>query len=236
MKITRATTIYSSNFAVHGCWLTPRRFRIYAFLQRFPGIDRSCSVLRKPPRLPASDERLRPSTFDFEVVETPGHCPGHMCLFERNKKWLFSGDLYVAAELDSQLRDADGPRWIASLESVLKLSLEWMFDAHGSIFAGADVVARQLQRKLDFLTAIRDRVNRYATHCQSIQQLTRRVFDKRDLVDWLSFGDGWLSLITGSDFCAATSCGRFCEKLRDKLCKPILIIPQMGACWKGVRG
>ena len=138
--------------------------------------------------------------FRFEVVETPGHCPGHIRLFERNKKWLFSGDLYVAAELDSQLRDADGPRWIASLESVLKLSPEWMFDAHGSIFAGADVVARQLQRKLDFLTAIRDRVNRYATHCQSIQQLTRRVFDKRDLVDWLSFGDGWLSLITGSDF------------------------------------
>ena len=26
------------------------------------------------------------------------------------------------------------------------------------------------------------------------------VFDRRDLVSWLSFGDGWLSLITGSDF------------------------------------
>jgi hypothetical protein len=75
-----------------------------------------------------------------------------------------------------------------------------MFDAHGSIFSGAEVVERQLQRKLDFLTAIRDRVNQYATHGQTIQQLTRKVFDRRDLVDWLSFGDGWLSLITGSDF------------------------------------
>ena len=138
--------------------------------------------------------------FRFEIIETPGHCPGHICLFEPNKKWLFSGDLYVAAELDSQLRDCDGPRWIASLRAVLALQPAWMFDAHGSVFAGAEVVERNLLRKLDFLTAIRDRVHQFATHGQTIQQLTRKVFDRRDLVDWLSFGDGWLSLITGSDF------------------------------------
>jgi glyoxylase-like metal-dependent hydrolase (beta-lactamase superfamily II) len=136
----------------------------------------------------------------FEVIETPGHCPGHICLFEPDKKWLFSGDLYVAAELDSQLGDANGPDWIASLETALRLKPEWMFDAHGSIFSGAKEVEQQIQRKLDFLTAIRDRVKQQATHGQSIQQLTRKVFDRRDLVDWLSFGDGWLSLITGSDF------------------------------------
>jgi len=136
----------------------------------------------------------------FQVIQTPGHCPGHICLFEPNKKWLFSGDLYVAAELDSQLGDADGPTWIASLEAVLKLKPEWMFDAHGSIFAGAEEVERQLRRKLNFLIAIRERVHQHATHGQTIQQLTRKVFDRRDLADWLSLGDGWLSLITGSDF------------------------------------
>ena len=136
----------------------------------------------------------------FDVVDTPGHCPGHICLFEPTKRWLFSGDLYVAADLDSQLGDADGPRWIASLQEVLKLRPDWLFDAHGSIFAGEEAVTRQLQRKLDFLLAIRQRVLRHATEGQTIEQLTRKVFDRRDLVAWLSFGDGWLSLITGSDF------------------------------------
>jgi glyoxylase-like metal-dependent hydrolase (beta-lactamase superfamily II) len=136
----------------------------------------------------------------FEVIETPGHCPGHICLFEPDKKWLFSGDLYVAADLDSQLRDADGPLWIASLQTALQLKPKWLFDAHGSIFSGEEVVARHLQRKLDFLMAIRDRVQHHAAHGQTIRQLTRKVFDRRDLVHWLSFGDGWLSLITGSDF------------------------------------
>lgn len=136
----------------------------------------------------------------FQTIETPGHCPGHVCLFEPNKKWLFSGDLYIAAELDSQLADADGPKWISSLEAVLELKPEWMFDAHGSIFCGADEVERQLRHKLGFLMAIRDRVHQHATHGQTIQDLTRKVFNRRDLVNWLSLGDGWLSMITGSDF------------------------------------
>lgn len=155
--------------------------------------------------------------FRFEVVETPGHCPGHICLFEPDKKWLFSGDLYVAAELDSQLADADGPQWIASLERALALEPEWMFDAHGSIFSGRDAVRRQLQRKLDFLVAIRDRAERHATHGQSIAHLTRQVFDRRDLVDWLSFGEGWLSLITGSDFSRSNIVKSF---LREKMKMP----------------
>ncbi len=153
----------------------------------------------------------------FEVIDTPGHCPGHICLFEPNRKWLFSGDLYVAAELDSQLRDADGPAWISSLERIINLKPEWMFDAHGSIFSGADQVERQLRRKLDFLIAIRERVQQHATHGQTIQQLTRKVFDRRDLVDWLSLGDGWLSLITGSDFSRGNIVKSFLrETLRNK--------------------
>ncbi len=139
----------------------------------------------------------------LQVIETPGHCPGHICLFEPNKRWLFSGDLYIAAELDSQLGDADGPQWIASLESAIELKAEWMFDAHGSIFAGPEAVEQQLLKKLTFLRELRDRVRQFATHGQSVQQLTRKVFNRRDLVGWLSLGDGWLSLITGSDFSRA---------------------------------
>jgi glyoxylase-like metal-dependent hydrolase (beta-lactamase superfamily II) len=147
----------------------------------------------------AIGQTLATEHLQFEIIDTPGHCPGHICLFEPNRKWLFSGDLYVAADLDSQLGDADGPQWIASLERILALRPQGLFDAHGSIFSG-DEVERQLRRKLDFLKAIRDRVYQHATHAQTIQQLTHKVFDRRDLVDWLSLGDGWLSLITGSDF------------------------------------
>lgn len=31
----------------------------------------------------------------FQVLETPGHCPGHICLFEPSKGWCFTGDLFA---------------------------------------------------------------------------------------------------------------------------------------------
>ena len=174
------------------------------------------SEIRSPPTLPwyrsflfgpahlAEVEPIGPTVttkhLRFDVLNTPGHCPGHLCLFEPDRKWLFSGDLYIAAELDSQLGDADGPQWIDSLRVALDLKPAWLFDAHGSIFSGEKSVWLQLQRKLAFLVAIRHRVHEYSRPGQTLGELTRKVFDHHDLVDWLSSGDGWLSLITGSDF------------------------------------
>lgn len=143
---------------------------------------------------------LKTAHTKLEVIDTPGHCPGHICLFEPEKKILFSGDLYIASDLDSQLGDADGPQWIASLERVLELKPEWLFDAHGTVFEGVDAVEEQLLRKLNFLKTIRSRVHQFSIEGQYIQELTRKVFDRHGLVDFLSFGEGWLSLITGSDF------------------------------------
>jgi glyoxylase-like metal-dependent hydrolase (beta-lactamase superfamily II) len=141
--------------------------------------------------------------FHFEVHETPGHCPGHICLFERERRGLFSGDLYIAADLDSQLADADGPAWITSLEKAIALQPKCLFDAHGTIITCEAEVHDLLVRKRDFLYELRRRVLEAADHAQTIGQITRRVFDRKDLVNHMSFGDGWLSLITGSDFSRA---------------------------------
>ena len=37
-------------------------------------------------------EKISTGVFDLEVIFTPGHCPGHICLYERNRRILFSGD------------------------------------------------------------------------------------------------------------------------------------------------
>jgi len=113
--------------------------------------------------------------FRFEPIDTPGHCPGHICLWEPNQRWLFSGDLYVAADLDAQLGDANGPDWIDSLQRIIALRPVAMFDAHGSVFLGEANVQKHLERKLAFLIAIRERVHRYAAeHSQSIQNSPRK--------------------------------------------------------------
>jgi glyoxylase-like metal-dependent hydrolase (beta-lactamase superfamily II) len=136
----------------------------------------------------------------LEVIETPGHCPGHVCLFEPTRRWLFSGDLFISAKLDSQLADADGPLWIESLDRVIALQPECMFDGHGTILIGADIVLEQLGNKRQFLLALQQRITECASQAQSVQEITRKVFQSHACADSLSLHEGWLSLLTASDF------------------------------------
>jgi glyoxylase-like metal-dependent hydrolase (beta-lactamase superfamily II) len=138
--------------------------------------------------------------FEFEVHHLPGHCPGHICLFEPTRRWLFSGDLYIAPDLDDQLPDANGPEWIESLNKAIALAPTCLFDAHGIVLLNADEVLELLVRKRDFLCELQRRVLVASQKAGSIREITRRVFSRQDLVDRFSFSDGWLSLLTGSDF------------------------------------
>jgi hypothetical protein len=61
-------------------------------------------------------------------------------------------------------------------------------------------VTALLRRKLDFLLAIQQRAWDAASNAETLREITQRVFDRRDLVDHLSIGEGWLSLLTASNF------------------------------------
>jgi glyoxylase-like metal-dependent hydrolase (beta-lactamase superfamily II) len=63
----------------------------------------------------------------FRVVFTPGHAPDHVCLFEENRGYLFSGDLYVGGR-DRALRvDYDIHAIVASLKRVADLPTRTLF-------------------------------------------------------------------------------------------------------------
>src|SRR5262249_5214741 len=141
-----------------------------------------------------------PRRFELEVPLRRGHSPGHICLFEPRRRWLFSGDLYIAADLDSQLTDANGTEWIESLNKAIALAPACLFDAHGVMLTNENEVTELLVRKRDFLCELQRRILAAARQAGSIREITRRVFKRQDLVDRFSFSDGWLSLLTGSDF------------------------------------
>lgn len=45
-----------------------------------------------PEPFPIEAIRLQPSAFSFQLIETPGHTPGSICLYWPEEKVLFSGD------------------------------------------------------------------------------------------------------------------------------------------------
>lgn len=84
-------------------------------------------------------ETLATGKFNLEVVWTPGHSPGHICLYEPEKKVLFSGDHIlpvITPNISYHVQSGDNPLgdFINSLRKLHKLSVNLVLPAHEHIF------------------------------------------------------------------------------------------------------
>ena len=97
---------------------------------------------------------------DWEVVETPGHAPSHVCLFQREKRLLISGDHLlgrVSLYFDYGYTPDPAGEFLHSLERVEDLDARLCIPGHGRTFtdvaahihANRRLVAERVQRVLD---------------------------------------------------------------------------------------
>jgi len=91
----------------------------------------------------------------FQVVYTPGHSPDHICLYEQNRGWLFSGDLFVGGH-DRALR-AGYDIWqiIESLKRVISIPLTTLFPGSARV---REQPQQELMSKIVYLEDLGDRV------------------------------------------------------------------------------
>ena len=72
-------------------------------------------------------EMIRTENFNFQVIYTPGHSSDHICLYEPDHGWLFSGDLFVGGWDRALSAEADIWGVIQSLKKVECLPLAKLF-------------------------------------------------------------------------------------------------------------
>jgi glyoxylase-like metal-dependent hydrolase (beta-lactamase superfamily II) len=99
-----------------------------------------------PTRLLEDGDRLRWGNLHLEVVWCPGHTPGLVCLFERQRGMLFTTDHVMRrAPAPLSVRDeADGDPlgdYLASVRKLAPLPVETVLPGHGRPFGG---LARRL--------------------------------------------------------------------------------------------
>ena len=109
-------------------------------------------------------EIIHQGSFQFEVVWTPGHSPGHVCLLERSKKILISGDHVLPATfpnvgLHSQSGPDPLPNYLRSLRAIENLDVDLVLPAHEHVFSGLKPRIQELlhhheERKKAILTAL----------------------------------------------------------------------------------
>ncbi len=68
----------------------------------------------------------------LEVLETPGHAPDALCLIDRERKMLFTGDTFYLAPLYTHLEGSDFDLYLASAQRLAALATEvdFVFTAH----------------------------------------------------------------------------------------------------------
>ena len=78
----------------------------------------------------------------IKVVHTPGHSPGHMCFWEENRKYVFTGDLVYKDTLFAYYPSTDPQAYLDSLEKIAELSVGRIFPAHHSLDIQPEILKR----------------------------------------------------------------------------------------------
>jgi glyoxylase-like metal-dependent hydrolase (beta-lactamase superfamily II) len=109
-------------------------------------------------------EVINQGPFQFEVVWTPGHSPGHVCLLERSRKVLISGDHVLPATfpnvgLHSQSGPDPLPNYLRSLRALEELDVNLVLPAHEHVFSGLkprvqEILHHHDERKKAIVTAL----------------------------------------------------------------------------------
>ncbi len=121
----------------------------------------------------------------FQAVHTPGHSPEHLCFYEPDRGWLFTGDLYVGGR-DRAIR-AGYAVWeiIASLKRVAALEVRVLYP--GSARVPEDPVAA-LQGKIDHLERLGEQILELDRRGVSEAEITRRLCGSPMWIELLTLG------------------------------------------------
>ena len=95
------------------------------------------------------DDIIDIGDYSFKCIETPGHSPGHMCLYEPDKKVLISGDhilfditpnIAFWPEMDNPLKE-----YLASLDKTYALDADLVLPGHRNIWNNHRIRTTELQ-------------------------------------------------------------------------------------------
>lgn len=100
-----------------------------------------------------------------DLLDTPGHAPGAVCVFVSDAGVLFGGDTIVTC-IPPSFSDGDSEVLERSLRALARLDAGVVVPGHGPVLHGHDVVRDWLIAVADYLAALRDFVKRLIEHTE----------------------------------------------------------------------
>lgn len=105
-------------------------------------IDEYVFFQGKPTKVLYGGEHIDLGGRMVDVIHTPGHAPGHMCFWETERGYLFTGDLAYKGMLTAWFPSTDPDAYLKSIETVAALPAEKVFPAHHSLDMQPEILLR----------------------------------------------------------------------------------------------
>jgi len=123
----------------------------------------------------------------FKVVYTPGHSKDHLCLYEAQEAWLFSGDLFVGGK-DRALR-AGSDIWqiISSLKSIATMPIKTLFPGSAQV-------------RVEPVEALNEKIAYLEDLGQKVVEFYDKGWDERAIARTLLGGVMWVEVVTLGNF------------------------------------
>lgn len=96
----------------------------------------------KPGRLLDDGDTIDLGGRTIQVLHTPGHSPGHLCFWEDEKGYLYSGDLVYEGTLFANYPSTDPQSYMTSLEKIAVLPIKQLFPGHHSLNISPELVVK----------------------------------------------------------------------------------------------
>lgn len=122
--------------------------------------------------------------YNLRVINTPGHTPGHIALYEPDKKFLFSGDTLLPsistnAAIHVQHIKFPMQKYLESLMTLKKLDVSMVLPGHEHIFTGhreriEELVSNHESKSAHVLDSLSDGVPRTAYEVSRILAVSPR--------------------------------------------------------------
>lgn len=121
----------------------------------------------------------------FEVIDSPGHTDDHICLYEPDKKWLFTGDLFCGTTFIYLRQDENYLQILETLKALCRLEIDTIFcSLKGVVKNGKEAMFRKIEK----MERLKDDVLRRQDEGLSPQSIRLKVLGKEDAWNFITGG------------------------------------------------
>jgi glyoxylase-like metal-dependent hydrolase (beta-lactamase superfamily II) len=130
----------------------------------------------EPSRASAIGAEIMTDSYRFRVIAAPGHSPDHVCFYEPDRKWLFTGDIFCGTRLKYFRLDED---------YLVTLDVDTVFcSLLGAVHDGRQA----LQRKAEFMEQLKDNVLERHGQGKGIGSITRALLGREGDMYYITAG------------------------------------------------